>query len=325
MKKEVKKRIKGNYKLVLGVIIGIMISGVGAYAATTISSSNISYDNKSSGLTSTNLNGAIDELYEKSDIRKQGKFISAYSYSTDYSTKCISGEESTCKKTECYKTKTANSCKAGDIIKYKVNDTDIVTFHVMFDNGSTLTMQSQKNTIYNTQWINKSDYLEAGGSEADFGTDGNSNKGPLTVLSALENATKGWSNVNDQIYTMGTTVFKTNKYTGCSDTSCTTNLYTLPERTAKSRMITHQEAASLGCGISAWTCPQWMYNYLDSTYGGNRDVNAGTDYWTMSASTVFEMVTWTIVKYGKLNENTTMTHYEVDDFLGARAVVIVSK
>ena len=117
-----------------------MISGVGVYAVTTISSSNISYDNSKSGLTSTKLNGAIDELYERSDIRKQGKFVSAYTYSTDYSTKCITGERSICKRSTCYKSKTSGSCKAGDIIKYKVNDTDIVTFHVMFDNDSTLTM-----------------------------------------------------------------------------------------------------------------------------------------------------------------------------------------
>ncbi len=60
-----KKIIKKNYKIILGIIIGGIISGVGVYAATMISSSNISYDNSKSGLTSTNLNGAIDELYEK--------------------------------------------------------------------------------------------------------------------------------------------------------------------------------------------------------------------------------------------------------------------
>ncbi len=42
-----------------------MISGVGAYAVTTISSSNFFYDNSVSGLTSTNMKDAIDELYEK--------------------------------------------------------------------------------------------------------------------------------------------------------------------------------------------------------------------------------------------------------------------
>ncbi len=72
MKKKVKKWIERNYKLLIGIVIGGIISAVGVYAATMISSSNISYDNKSSGLTSTDLKGAIDELYEKSDEIKCG-------------------------------------------------------------------------------------------------------------------------------------------------------------------------------------------------------------------------------------------------------------
>ncbi len=51
MKKKVKKWIERNYKLLIGIVIGGIISAVGVYAATMISSSNISYDNKSSGLT----------------------------------------------------------------------------------------------------------------------------------------------------------------------------------------------------------------------------------------------------------------------------------
>ncbi len=54
-----------NYKGVVGVIIGVIISAVGVYAAATIPSSNVSYDNSASGLTSTNMKDAIDELYEK--------------------------------------------------------------------------------------------------------------------------------------------------------------------------------------------------------------------------------------------------------------------
>lgn len=65
-----KKILKSNYKVVLGVVIGIIISAVGVYAATTIPSSNISYNNSKSGLTATNLNGAIDELYER--VNKRG-------------------------------------------------------------------------------------------------------------------------------------------------------------------------------------------------------------------------------------------------------------
>lgn len=57
--------LQRNYKIIFGVVIWLLISVVGAYAATTLSSSDIYYDNSKSGLTSTNLNGAIDELYEK--------------------------------------------------------------------------------------------------------------------------------------------------------------------------------------------------------------------------------------------------------------------
>lgn len=304
----------------LGFVIGVIVSGIGVYAATTITSANISYDNSKSGLTSTDLKGAIDELYEKyekSDIRKQGNFVSAYTYSTASSTKCITGEEETCKKSTCYKSKTSGSCKAGDIIKYKVNDTDIVTFHVMYDNGSTLTMQSQKNTINNTEW---------------YKDDDDNSKGPLTVLPALEKATKGWSNVNNQTYTMGSTDFNGNAATRCYDGGtrliCEGNQYTLPERIGKARMITAHEATSFGCKKSENTCPIWMYNYLyksnnyggtqndDSTYGNLR--NEG--YWTMSSYGTNFQGACLVLKSGIWSASRV---YETA--YGARAVVVVNK
>ena len=57
------KSIKNNIKLFAGIIIGILISGVTVYAVN-ISSSNIEYDNTNSGLTSTNVESAINELYK---------------------------------------------------------------------------------------------------------------------------------------------------------------------------------------------------------------------------------------------------------------------
>lgn len=57
--------LKRNYKLILGVIIGTVISVIAVYAETLLSSSNIAYNNSSSGLKSTDMNGAINELYDK--------------------------------------------------------------------------------------------------------------------------------------------------------------------------------------------------------------------------------------------------------------------
>ena len=260
---------KKNNKFILGMILGLTLASCGVYAITTIAGSNITYSNTKSGLTSTDVQGAIDELYEKADIRKVGKFVAAYTYNESGANKCITGDEETCKKTTCYKVKTADSCPAGTIIKYKVNDTDIVNFHVMFDNGSTMTMQSQRNTIYNTPWYESVD----------------NTKGPITILPALENATAGWTNVNNQTYTLGTTDFSgKGAYTGCmTDNRCYGNTYTLDSRTAKARMMTYQEAVALGCTYEG-NCPIWMLNYLENSteLGGTvNDITLG--HWMMNA------------------------------------------
>lgn len=240
----------------------------------------------------------LDETYFDSiDINKvfkkklrieasQTQKIGAYTYNeeegaTNY---CVTGEEASCKPTNCYRNKESGSCPAGTIIKYKVNDTDVIPFHVMFDDGEKITMQSQRNIVDDgTPWISKEDYLNAGGIESDWHwAYGNGNKGPITALNVLENATKNWKNVNNQTYTVGTTVFKENAYTKCNSTfNCSENFYTLPERTAKVRMITIQELKALGCNNGS-TCPIWIFNYLSSNQAVNMDKQ--DKYMTMSIS-----------------------------------------
>ena len=57
---------KNNKKLVLGILIGTIISGTIVYAAT-ITASNIAYNNSQSGLQATNTQAAIDELKAKAN------------------------------------------------------------------------------------------------------------------------------------------------------------------------------------------------------------------------------------------------------------------
>ena len=56
-----------NYKIILGLVIGIILSASGVYAATTYIGNGIdlTYDNSKSGLSSTNVQDALDELYNK--------------------------------------------------------------------------------------------------------------------------------------------------------------------------------------------------------------------------------------------------------------------
>ena len=303
---------KSGFKYIVFFILGIIVASSGVFAAVTITASNVNYDNSSSGLSSTNVQSAIDELNGKADIRKVLKFVAAYTYSTSSSNKCITGEELTCEKTTCYQQKTSGSCPAGTIVKYKVNDTTIMNFHVMFDNGSTMTMQSQRTIIYNVKW-----YEEGG----------NNTSGPINVLSALEDVTDGWSNVNNQTYTLGTTSFKTNAYTGCSTyNSCASNIYTLSARTGRARIISLQEAVALGCTSTSSSCPIWMYNYMSSStsYSGTEnDTGNGTNnkaYWTLQARDGGNLsAIWNIGTSGSVGS------LSYANAVGARAVVVVSK
>ena len=62
------KFIKSNIKLVIGIIIGSVISGTTVYAATILFASNqVSYDNTTSGMNATNVQDALDELYTKAN------------------------------------------------------------------------------------------------------------------------------------------------------------------------------------------------------------------------------------------------------------------
>ena len=60
-----------NYKIIIGIVIGIVISITTVYAATYIGSgSDLTYDNGTSGLTSTNAQDALDELYKYKTFAK---------------------------------------------------------------------------------------------------------------------------------------------------------------------------------------------------------------------------------------------------------------
>ena len=72
-----KELFKKNYKILVAFILGLAISGIGAYAVS-IASSSVTYDNTTSGATATDVKGAIDELY---NLAKNPRCPSGYTKS----------------------------------------------------------------------------------------------------------------------------------------------------------------------------------------------------------------------------------------------------
>ncbi len=331
-----KERIK---TIVIIILIVMVISISGVYAATIISSINVEYNNENSKLVADNVQEAIDEVYDKSFSKTP---ITAYEYSEENS-KCINGEEKTCVKTDCYKK--GKTCEQGTVIKYYVKENEYHYFYVLHDNGTTITMQQRENTIRNIPW--------------HAGTNDNS-KGPDTILPQLEAATSTWVNVNVIEYEPGVTTLYENANTGCtytaSETSdykvrCETNTYTssvLGTRKARARMITALEAGSTGCLVwkdgatdsrvispsineyNYGSCPDWMHNYLYKSKNCGGSYNNDTlnesgitdyDYWTMSANSGSATTAWSVSHTGSLSYN----GYTNTTIVGARAVVEITK
>jgi len=251
--------------------------------------------------------------WEKTTVSNNKNILEAYTYNLET---CQTGEETTCVKL----TSLPQTVEAGTIIKYRVSNTEVKYFHVMFDNGKTLTMQQRENTKEESAWSY---------GEPNRNTKDDNKLGPTTALSILENATKGWTYVKTQTYTPGTTVFKENAYTGCGDNNsldCIKNVYTMKERNGKARMITAQEAKLLGCKLANMgTCPVWMTNYLTSStsYGGKVEGEA-SGYWTMSA-TSFNSIYALYVNFTRMIRPLETSGDNYTSPVGVRAVVVIDK
>lgn len=63
--KKIGNKIKQNAKIITAFILGAILTGGTVYAATVLPSSQVGYDNSTSGLAATDVQGALDELNQK--------------------------------------------------------------------------------------------------------------------------------------------------------------------------------------------------------------------------------------------------------------------
>lgn len=87
--KKVGKIIKKYKLLIIGIVLGGIIAGGGVYAST-VGASSVSYSNASSGMSATNAQGAIDELYQEATKTKvDGEYIGKVAFSSYGSNKAV--------------------------------------------------------------------------------------------------------------------------------------------------------------------------------------------------------------------------------------------
>ena len=155
------------------------------------------------------------------------------------------------------------SCSTGDTCyKWRVITTNDTT------SNTTITLQMDHN-IASTVWVSKADYND----DANYGSNGNTNKGPITALKALETATASWDDSLKLNYTYDTSSATNNYGTlSCTNGTCTVAGSTITTN-LKARMITGEEVSAITVAAGAaegtnaynWTLANGEVYYFSNT------------------------------------------------------------
>ena len=212
------KHLKNNYKIIIGIIIGVVISGCGVYAATVIAASKVEYTDNAS-LGATNVQDAIDKLNTKATTKIK-----------EAEAKCPKGYDCTksklCKRATTLHTETCSNddssyyCQAdgytlndtitygnfgtkgvfasGDAFDCDVNgdavyDSATERFYYVSDMTNGVTQDS--NTAVLIYYNNVSGGIASNSTAYAYDSSGKNNNGPVTAIKQLP-TTSQWKNVS---------------------------------------------------------------------------------------------------------------------------------
>ena len=168
----------------------------------------------------------------------------------------------------------------------ELGDGEENTFYVLETNGDNVSLIGGMNLGDIVAWVTKEDYLAAGGTEDDFGSEGNNNLGPITANKILKERTSSWAKLDeDQI--------------------------TLPsgQQIATAGGDTKWNDSTYGNEFSS---AKWLYSYTKFTTGTN-------GYWTSSPNA--SDYAWYVGYAGYLG----LSSVDNDGDIGVRPVITVSK
>ena len=131
MFKKIKKIVESRRTtFIVGLVLGIIVSASGVYAANTIYSKNVTYDNSNSGLSATNVQDALDETYTKCfpPVLATNKIIDLYNDGSSINTVNIGGDTSN-PKVKLNSTQGIMLDNNGDYRYYGADPNNYVTFN----------------------------------------------------------------------------------------------------------------------------------------------------------------------------------------------------
>jgi len=206
----------------------------------------------------------------------------------------------------------------GILVNVQVNESENYDFYVVSDTGSELTLIMDRNLGNTVAW-----YEDAK----------DNSYGPITALNYLNGETAGWTNIssiesyaydnnlNGTTYTYGYQKLEITNGEGLL-TSKDGNTITELTGTSRARLLTQEEASSLGCTETLESCPNWIYGNLHTS----EDQFLLYAYWLLTAN-VYNNYAWSLDWQGFLRYIDVVNdrHVAYAHSYGVRPVIKISK
>ena len=298
--------IRKNMKLIIGLMIGIIVSGFGVYAANSLSANSISIDkSKMSKVENNNLQSALDYLYDKSSKTNMITIESGVEH--DYQTYLgIAYLDPT---------NLENKCTSANSVSLTGTKTGCMKWYIYKDLGDSYKMILDHNTTARQAWNTKGEYginVAFAPNETGDSTYDNLVYNEVKLLNtAVADGGSGWVVEPDLI--SAEEVAEIAGYNGFINTNTWICLDS-KEQGSINNCVKQQ-------GTSNYA---WLFNYVrDCTnYGCNIKDSSNLGYWTKTS--VGEAGTgiyiFIVDRYGSLDYN----HASTTGY-GVRPVIQVSK
>ena len=211
-----------------------------------------------------------------------------------------------------YNPETNAKCTSAEAVSTTGTKTGCMKWYAFNDEGtSTINLLLDHNTTAAVAWISEEDYIEAGGTVEEFGTDGNNSKGPITLLKQLESDTASW---NKSINARLIEASEIAKITGNTTWTADRGWYYF-----------HDNQGTEYTGAAGTNKYAWLFDNTNSctTYGCNVADPSTWGYWTGTAHSSYSYDAWYVMSTGRLNDSHSSMNYAGS--YGLRPVITISK
>ena len=207
-----------------------------------------------------------------------------------------------------YNPVTNTKCTSAEAVSTTGTKTGCMRWYTFNDEGSsTVNLLLDHNTTVEVKWVTKADYIEAGGTETEWGEYGNNSKGPITLLKQLKNDTSSWNkNINARLIE-ASEIAKITGYPNWDN-----NFYYF-----------HTNSTTEYKGAAGTNKYAWLFDntYNCTTYGCNVADSSTYGYWTNTAYSGDSYEAWNVWRSGDLGKFIA----DYSGYIGVRPVITISK